>query len=47
MLFGVSAFDPLTLATVVVALTIIALATAYVPARRASRLEPLAVLRTE
>lgn len=46
-LFGVSAFDPLTLVSVPLLLTLVALAAAYGPARRASRLEPLLVLRAE
>jgi ABC-type lipoprotein release transport system permease subunit len=44
-LFGVSAFDPLTAVVVPLLLTIVGLAAAYVPARRAARLQPLTVLR--
>ena len=44
-LHGVSRFDPLTFVTVPVALAIIALAATYVPARRASRIAPIDVLR--
>jgi predicted permease len=47
LLFGVRPFDPLTFTVVAALLTAVSLATAYVPARRASRLEPLTVLRTE
>jgi predicted permease len=47
LLFGVSAFDPLTIAAVIVVLVGAALAASYVPARRAARLEPLDVLRME
>jgi hypothetical protein len=47
LLFGVSAFDPLTLVSVVVLLTAVSLAASYAPARRASRLEPLAALRVD
>ncbi len=47
LLFGVSPFDPLALATAAAILIAVALAAASHPARRASRLEPLAVLRTE
>jgi predicted permease len=47
LLFGVSAFDPVAVASVVLVLTAVSLASAYAPARRASRLEPLVVLRTE
>ena len=47
LLFGVSAFDPLTLVSVVVLLVAVALAASYAPARRASRLEPIIVLRMD
>jgi ABC-type antimicrobial peptide transport system permease subunit len=47
LLFGVRPFDPVTLVSVATVLALVALAAAGVPARRASRLEPLAVLRTE
>ena len=47
MLFGVSAHDPMTLAAVVAALvTVVALA-AYVPVRRAVRVDPMDALRHE
>ncbi|HET8552326.1 MAG TPA: ABC transporter permease [Gammaproteobacteria bacterium] len=39
-LFNVAPFDPLTLAGVVVALSIITIAACYLPARRASKLDP-------
>ena len=47
LLAGVSASDPITLAAVGVSLVTVALAAAYIPARRAARLNPIAVLRTE
>jgi predicted permease len=47
LLFGVSAFDPLTIAGATLVLVAAALAASYVPARRAARLEPLAVLRMD
>lgn len=47
LLFGVSPFDPVTLTAAAASLTAVALAAAYRPARRASRLEPLTVLRME
>jgi macrolide transport system ATP-binding/permease protein len=47
MLFGVSAFDPVTFTTVPVLLTVVALTACYIPARRASTLEPLTALRVD
>jgi len=43
--FGVSASDPLTLAVVAATLAFVALLASMVPAYRASRVDPLAVLR--
>jgi putative ABC transport system permease protein len=45
LVFGVSASDPLTLAVVAGMLAIVALIASLVPAYRASRLDPLTVLR--
>jgi ABC-type antimicrobial peptide transport system permease subunit len=47
LLFGVRAADPLTLASVVVGLSLIAFAAIYVPARRAARTDPVGALRCE
>jgi predicted permease len=45
LLFGLSATDPVTFAGVSLLLTLIAALATYVPARRASRLEPILALR--
>jgi putative ABC transport system permease protein len=47
LVFGVSASDPLTLATAGVTLAVVALMASMAPAYRASRLDPAKVLRAE
>jgi putative ABC transport system permease protein len=47
LLFGVTPYDPLSLSLVAVVLTTTAALASYLPARRASRVDPVAALRAE
>jgi predicted permease len=44
-LFGVQPSDPATMASVIVVMTVVAAAAAYLPARRAARVDPIVALR--
>ncbi|HET7619967.1 MAG TPA: ABC transporter permease [Vicinamibacterales bacterium] len=47
LLFGISAVDPLTFGGAAVLFVVVALAASYIPARRATRLDPVTALRSE
>ena len=47
MLFGVGAWDPVTFVSIVLLIAAVAFLAAWLPARRASRVDPVVALRAE
>jgi putative ABC transport system permease protein len=47
LLFGVTSADPITFAGMLITLTFVAAIAGYLPARRASRIDPMTALRAD
>jgi putative ABC transport system permease protein len=47
LLYGITAWDPLTFSAIVILISLVAFLATWIPARRASRVDPIVALRTE
>jgi ABC-type antimicrobial peptide transport system permease subunit len=47
LLFGLTPHDPATIAAAVAALSVVTVVSGYLPARRATKIDPMAALRYE